>query len=106
MLSEVCYVSTPTSIATIANNYGPVIGTLKRLPEAICCCLQTCNVDVVLMYCIYILSLVLQLWVYLYLLPEAICCCLQTCNVYGTWVTLYCICVQIFMVTCANISKL
>ena len=46
-----------------------------------------------------------QLWVYLcYSLPEAICCCLQTCNVYGTWVTLYCICVQIFMVTCANIS--
>ena len=38
------------------------------------------------------------------LLPEAICCCLQTCNVYGTWVTLYCICVQILMVTCANIS--
>ena len=37
-------------------------------------------------------------------LPEAICCCLQTCNVYGTWVTLYCICVQILMVTCANIS--
>ena len=37
-------------------------------------------------------------------LPEAICCCLQTCNVYGTWVTLYCICVQIFMATCANIS--
>ena len=26
------------------------------------------------------------------LLPEAICCCLQTCNVYGTWVTLYCMC--------------
>ena len=24
-----------------------------RLPEAICCCLQTCNVDVV-MYCMYI----------------------------------------------------
>ena len=37
-------------------------------------------------------------------LPEAICCCLQTCNVYGTWVTLYCICVKIFMVTCANFS--
>ena len=37
-------------------------------------------------------------------LPEAICCCLQTCNVYGTWVTLYCICVQILMVTCANMS--
>ena len=82
----------------------------ERLPEAICCCLQTCNVDVVLlvMYCMYIPGLIVtsadisQLWVYLcYLLPEAICCCLQTCNVYGTWVTL---CVQIFMVTCANIS--
>ena len=83
----------------------------ERLPEAICCCLQTCNVDVVLlvMYCMYLPGFIVtsadisQLWVYLcYLLPEAICCCLQTCNVYGTWVTLYCICVQILMVTCAN----
>ena len=38
----------------------PVIGIFIhfkwRLPEAICCCLQTCNVDVVLlvMYCMYI----------------------------------------------------
>ena len=24
----------------------------ERLPEAICCCLQTCNVDVVLLVCI------------------------------------------------------
>ena len=30
MLSEVCYVCTPTFIATITNNYGPVIGILKR----------------------------------------------------------------------------
>ena len=46
-----------------------------------------------------------KLWVYLLftnLLPEAICCCLQTCNVYGAWVTLYCICVQTFVVTCAK----
>ena len=44
-------------------NYGPVIGILKILPEAICCCLQTCNVDVVLlvMYIIYRLSLSLVL---------------------------------------------
>ena len=63
------------------------------------------------MYCMYIPAFIVtsadisQLWVYLcYLLPEAICCGLQTCNVYGTWVTLYCICIQIFMVTCANIS--
>ena len=30
----------------------------ERLPEAICCCLQTCNVDVV---CIYRVSLSLVL---------------------------------------------
>ena len=56
---------------TIAN-MGPVLGIFKeRLPEAICCCLQTCNVDVVLlvMYCIYILAFIVtsadisQLWV-------------------------------------------
>ena len=31
----------------------------ERLPEAICCCLQTCNVDVVLlvMYCMYCMYL-------------------------------------------------
>ena len=30
VLSEVCYVCTPTFIARIANKYGPVIGILKR----------------------------------------------------------------------------
>ena len=35
-------------------------------------------------------------------LPEAISFCLQTCNVYGVWVTLYCICVQTFVITCGN----
>ena len=53
---------------------GPVIGIFKeRLPEAICCCLQTCNVDVVLlaMYCMYLPGFIVtsadisQLWVYL-----------------------------------------
>ena len=45
----------------------------ERLPEAICCCLQTCNVDVVLlvMYCRYIPAFIVtsadisQLWIYL-----------------------------------------
>ena len=32
------------------------------------------------------------------------CCCLQNCNIYGVWVTSYCICVQTFVGTCANIS--
>ena len=57
--------------------YGPVIGIFihfkERLPEAICCCLQTCNVDVVflVMYCMYILAFIVttadisQLWVHL-----------------------------------------
>ena len=57
--------------------YGPVIGILihfkERLPEAICCCLQTCNVDVVLlvMYCMYIPTFIVTsadislLWIYL-----------------------------------------
>ena len=43
----------------------------ERLPESICCCLQTCNVDVVLlvMYCMYMPAFIVidisQLWVYL-----------------------------------------
>ena len=44
----------------------------ERLPEAICCCLQTCHVDVVflVMYRMYIPALIVtsadisQLWVY------------------------------------------
>ena len=49
-------------------SYGPVTGILKRLPEAICCCLQTCNVDVVLLV-MYIPAFIVtsadisQLWV-------------------------------------------
>ena len=56
VLSELCYVCTPTFIATIAN-----MGQFKeRLPEAICCCLQTCNVDVVLlvMCCMCIMAFI------------------------------------------------
>ena len=76
----------------------------ERLPEAICCYLQTCNVDVVLlvMYCMYIPAFIVTsapvmgiFMLFTNLLPETI---LHTCNVYGTWVTLYCICLQIFMV--------
>ena len=111
------YIYMPTFIATIAIMGQAVIGIFihfkDRLPEAICCCLQTCSVNIVLlvMCCMCIPTFIVtsadisQLWVYLcYILPEASCCCLQTCNVYGARVTLYCICVQMFMVTCANIS--
>ena len=57
--------------------YGPVIGIFirfkDRLPEAICCCLQTCSVNVVLlaMCCMCIPAFIVtsadisQLWVYL-----------------------------------------
>ena len=70
----------------IANNYGPVIGILKRDCLRLFVVIQTCNVDVVLlvMYCIYIQAFIVtsadisQLWVYFTnLLPEAICCCLH-----------------------------
>ena len=67
----------PTFIATIANMGRLYYRHFKeRLPEAICCCLQTCNVDVVLliMYCMYIPAFIVtsadisQLLVYLYYL--------------------------------------
>ena len=61
----------PTSIATIAN-MGQLYAFVERLPEATSCCLQTCDVDVVLlvMYCMYIPAFIVtsadisQLWVY------------------------------------------
>ena len=57
---------------------------LGRLPEAICCCL---HLILLLMYCVYWLSLSLvlikasYLYIYAIILPEAICC-LETLNVY------------------------
>ena len=62
----------------------------ERLPEAICCCLQTCNVDVVLvMYCMYMPAFIVtsadisQLSVYLcYLL---IYCLLLCTNLLCLW---------------------
>ena len=105
LLSLYCVVGIVLCIYANFHCYcGPVIGIFiyfkDRLPEAICCCLQTCSVNVVLlvMCCMCIPVFIVtsadisQLWVYLcYLLiywPEASCCCLQTCNVYGAWVTL------------------
>ena len=73
MLSEL-YVR---QLSLLQLEYGPVIGIFihfkERLPETICCCLQTCNVDVVLlvMYRMYIPAFIVtsadisQLWVYL-----------------------------------------
>ena len=60
---------------------GIFIHFKERLPEAICFCLQTCNVDVVLLVIyMYIPASIVtsayksQLWVYLcYLLPKAFC---------------------------------
>ena len=55
VLSEVCYVCTPTFMLQLLI-WGSYMHFEEKLPEAICCCLQTCNVDVVLlvMYCMYI----------------------------------------------------
>ena len=61
--------------------YGPVIGIfIDRLPEAMCCCLQTYTVNdaLLVMYCMCLLAVIVtsadirKLWVYVcYLL---ICC--------------------------------
>ena len=63
----------------------------ESLPEAICCCLQTCN-DVVsgnVLPFIVSSADISQLWVYLYyLLIDCVRLFVQTCNVYGAWVTL------------------
>ena len=68
VLSEVCYVCTPTFMLHLLI-WGIFIHFEEKLPEAICC-LQTCNVEVVLlvMYCMYIQAFIVnisQLWVYL-----------------------------------------
>ena len=75
---------------------------LGRLPEAICCCLQTYTVNDVLlvMYCMCLPAFFVpsadksQLWVYSNILPVAICCCLDTYNVYVLLLTLFCVIVQ------------
>ena len=71
--------------------YGSVIGIfIDRLPEAMCCCLQTYTDALLVMYCICLLAVIVtsadirKLWVricmlFTNMLPEAICCCLQTC---------------------------
>ena len=85
VLLEVCYVCTPTFIATIANNYGPVIGILKIDCLRLFVVVYKLDVVLLVMYCIYMYipafivtsADISQLWVYLCnLLPEALCCCL------------------------------
>ena len=61
-------------------SYRHFIHFKERLPEAICCCLQTCNVDVVLvvMYCMYIPAFIVnstQIALYYNVWPEAIFQC-------------------------------
>ena len=79
--------------------YGPVIGIfIDKLPEAMCCCLQTYTVNdaLLVMYCMCLLAVIVtsayirKLWVQCIctnMLPEAILCCLQT---YGVLLTLPC----------------
>ena len=40
------------------------------------------------------------------ILPEAICCCLQTCNVDVVLLGMYCMYVQAFIITSADIRPL
>ena len=75
-------------LVLIKASYGYIYAITNILPVAICCCLDTCNVYVVLLtlFCIIVhklsWSLVLVIGTFsliFNLLPEAICYCLQTC---------------------------
>ena len=54
------------------------------LPEAVCCCLQTCNRRFVMRVYIPVYQVIfaekLAQECNINIVPEAICCCLQTCN--------------------------
>ena len=57
------------------------------MPEAICCCLQTCKCgfDIRVVLCTSVPSIIVRNASYRhehykFLMPEAICCCLQTCK--------------------------
>ena len=53
------------------------------MPEAICCCLQTCKCgfDIRVVLCASVPSLTVRnAKEAQVLLPEAVCCCLQTCK--------------------------
>ena len=98
--------------------YGPVIGSfIDRLPEAMCCCLQTYTVinALLVMYCMCLLAVIITsadirkfgynvyiCMLFTNTLPEAICCCLQTCYIYGVLLTLPCTYIPTFMATTAN----
>ena len=78
------------------------------MPEAICCCLQTCKCgfDIRVVLCTSVPSVIVRNasynLVYKFLMPEAICCCLQLVNVV---LTLEWYCVPVYQVN-ANTTKL
>ena len=94
-----------------------VIGTnIILLPEAVCCCLQTCNFcfDELSPWYISVPSFIVRgptisigtNIIYKYSLPEAVCCCLQTCNICFNQLSSWYISVPSFIVRGPTISKL
>ena len=73
VLSELCYVLRQLSLLQLLI-WASYRHFKERLPEAICFCLQTCNVDVVLLV-MYIPAFIVtsadisKLWIYLCYLP-------------------------------------
>ena len=80
------------------------ISCLDRLPEAICCCLQTSTVSNVLLMMNCMGLPVFFVTSADKILPEAICCCLETFCLCGFVDVVLYNCAKTFMVTCANIS--
>ena len=117
-LLELCYVYVRRLSLLQLRIWASYRHFIDRLPEAMCCCLQTYTVNdaLLVMYCMCLLAVIItsadirKLWVQCIcmlftntcMLPEAICCCLQTCYIYGVLLTLPCTYIPTFMATTAN----
>ena len=82
------------------------------MPEAVCCCLQTCKCgfDIRVVLCASVPSLIVRnnqvIGINKFLMPEAICCCLQTCKCGFDIRVVLCTSVPSLIVRNANTTKL
>ena len=84
----------------------------KFTPEAVCCCLQTCNFgfDMRVIYTVPVDQVLppdkITQASYKLLMPEAVCCCLQTCKCGFDITVVLCTSVPSLIVRNANTTKL
>ena len=85
----------------------------RLMPEAVCCCLQTCKCGFDVVLCTSVPSLkrkpnqVIGINISVQvLMPEAVCCCLQTCKCGFDIRAVLCASVPSLIVSNANTTKL